>query len=389
MTVKMDLVIYYEGANSIEAWVSKLLPGYAPTFKKLPTSNSQDAFARLPKYVADILYLDKPDIIISGSTDGIHEKPIFSIELASCTPQYQHALQRFPRMLASVESQCPSILIMPLEKAENSGGDRFYKRSPAIDYGAVRLMDIYGVPAFVFDWPTSNGSLEFDGADNLPPIASNEMRELSSYLLDAILAFQNVEYMPSLMKKPSTRALIDKLRQRAYAEGAPSIARPGGGSGAASSAKLDKMSTVDLFNKVVTDGRATRKFLDRVPQHIVSREESVVMYPTRVAKHAGDPYVGMLCYYDIAFCRVGNVVRDRQYNLVAYCKGVYKAEMEEAMTRFKERTCPLSSSISEKNVVSYSYHLRNGCSHTKIKPVRIYAEMADLIVFEDGVLFGG
>ena len=122
--------------------MKKMLHGEKLTFKKLPIKNNEKSFTTLPKYVADILYLDKPDIIISGSTDGIHEKPIFSIEFAGCTPQYQHALQRFPRMLASVENGCPSILIIPPKKRENIG-NRIYNRSQAIDYGAVRLMDIY------------------------------------------------------------------------------------------------------------------------------------------------------------------------------------------------------------------------------------------------------
>lgn len=389
MNPPMDLIVYYEGANSIESWVSKLLPGYKPVFKKLPTSNKQEAFALLPKYVSDILYLDKPDIIISGTVDGIHEKPIFSIELAACTPQYQHALQRFPRMLASVENKCPSILIMALEKSENNGGARLYRRSQAIDYGAVRLMDIFGVPAFVFDWPTKDGTLQFEGSDALPPLNSVEMKELSAYLLDAISAFINADYMAALMKQPRTRALIDKSRQRAYGDGAPTIERPGGGTGAASKVKLEKLKTTDLLAKIISDGRSTKSLLNHVPAHIKSRTESVVMYPTRVVKHAGDPYVGMLCYYDIAFCRVGDVNRDRQYNLIAYCNGVKKAEMENAMASFKGKTCPLGDTISLKNVVTYSYHLRNGCSHTKSKPIRIYAEMADMIVFEDGVLFGG
>ena len=290
MKPTMDLIVYYEGADSIESWVSKLLPGYTPTFKKLPTSNKQQAFALLPKYVSDILYLDKPDIIISGTIDGIHEKPIFSIELAGCTPQYQHALQRFPRMLASVENKCPSILIMALEKSENNGGERLYRRSQAIDYGAVRLMDIFGVPAFVFDWPTKDGSLQYEGSDSLPPLSSLEMQELSAYLLDAIVAFKNADYMAALMKQPRTRTLIDKSRQRAYGKGAPTIERPGGGTGAASRVKLDKLKTKDLFNKIIKEGRSTKKLYNHVPAHIMSRTESVVMYPSRVVKHAGDPY---------------------------------------------------------------------------------------------------
>jgi hypothetical protein len=215
------------------------------------------------------------------------------------------------------------------------------------------------------------------------------MKELSSYLLDAIDAFRNADYIAALMKLPRTVELIDKSRQIAYNGGAPTITRPGGGIGAASKVKLDKFKTNDLFSKILADGRSTTKFLSEVPSHIKARTESIVMYPTRFMKKAGDPYVGMLCYYDIAFCRVGDVNRDRRYNLIAYCNGVKKADMENAMQSFKKNTCPLGDSIQLKNVVTYSYHLRNGCSHTKSKPVRIYAEIADMIVFEDGVLFGG
>ncbi|OCY13312.1 MAG: hypothetical protein BEV12_24245 [Microcystis aeruginosa CACIAM 03] len=106
----MELIIYYEGSTSTKDWIDALLPRHSKVFRRLPTANKGADFTMLPRYVADILYLDKPDIIISGSTDGIHEKPIFSIEFAGCTPQYQHALQRFPRMLASVENGCPSIV---------------------------------------------------------------------------------------------------------------------------------------------------------------------------------------------------------------------------------------------------------------------------------------
>ena len=64
------------------------------------------------------------------------------------------------------------------------------------------------------------------------------------------------------------------------------------------------------------------------------------MFPTRLTAHAGDPYVGMLCYYDIAFCRYGNSARERDKNLVALCKGVNKDEVETAMKRFNQSTCP-------------------------------------------------
>jgi len=40
------------------------------------------------------------------------------------------------------------------------------------------------------------------------------------------------------------------------------------------------------------------------------------------------------------------------------------------------------------NMLRYAYHLKNGCSKTKIKPVRIYSEIADVIAFSDGIIIG-
>jgi len=106
-----------------------------------------------------------------------------------------------------------------------------------------------------------------------------------------------------------------------------------------------------------------------------------------VTAHAGDPYVGMIGYYDIAFCRVGPSNRDRIYNLVAHAKGVSIDEVQLKMKDFHAAVCPFSKKISSANIVSYAYHLKHGCKATKIKPIRIYAELADAIIFDDGLIF--
>jgi hypothetical protein len=49
--------------------------------------------------------------------------------------------------------------------------------------------------------------------------------------------------------------------------------------------------------------------------------------------------------------------------------------------------CPFSSSIQVNNIEQYSYHLKHGCRETKTKPIRIYSELADILVFSDGVIF--
>ncbi len=383
----MELIAYYEGSTQTESWLNSVLDRDDIVYKKLPTQNNSIEFTKLPAYVADILYLDKPDIILSGSIDGKHEKPIFSLEFASCTPQYQHALQRFSRMMASVVNGCPSIIIIPKNKRENDNGVRVYARSRALEYGAVRLMDIYKTPAFVFDWEDSDGILTTQAETGLPAISSEAIQQLKKLLKSSIDQFYNIDYISSLWRLPIVKKILDQTRERAYHGGAPSIAQPGGGKGGTSQSKLDLIKTKDLLEQIALKSPTHKAQLNKISSFISEREESLVFYPTRVTKHAGDPYVGMIGYYDIAFCRVGTSTRDRNHNLVAHCDTVSIDEINTTMAEFHEHRCPFAEYLTTDRIETYSYHLKYGCKLTKMKPARIYAELADLIVFKDGIIY--
>ncbi|MCG2594590.1 hypothetical protein LZ009_17570 [Ramlibacter sp. XY19] len=356
----------------------------------MPFSNLGTDFAKLPAYVADILYLDKPDIILSARTDEFHEKPIISIELASCTPQYQHALQRFSRMMASVVNGCPSVLVMAPRKAENSGGTRMYQRSKAVDYGAVRLMDIYRIPAFVFDWPEEDGILCCEGATSFPQLSTASMQSLKAFVSDAIASFGSLDYVEALWRLPSARRHLEEARTRAYASGPPTVERPGGGvvvDGRGPAANLVLRPTADVLEEVRTRIARGSQLLAKLPPFISDRSQSLVFSPTRFMDHAGDPYVGMIGYYDMAFCRIGKSSRERQYNLVADCRTISAAEVEDSMRAFNDSSCPFQVGITPANVLQYAYHLKHGCRETKPKPIRIYSELADLVIFSDRILF--
>lgn len=383
----MNLIAYYEGNDQTKNWLNRVLNRDDIVFKKIPTQNNTIEFTKLPAYIADILYLDKPDIIISGSIDGKHEKPIFSIEFASCTPQYQHALQRFSRMMASVVNGCPSIIIIPKEKRENDGGVRRYKRSRALEYGAVRLMDIFRTPAFIFDWEDDDGILIMEDLMPLPKIDSNSIKELSSLLTQAIKEFHNIDYVNALWRLPIVKKKLDSTRVNAYTGGAPSIERPGGGTGGKSSSKLDLIETTELITQVQQKSRIHNAQINKISDFIKNRKQSLVFYPTRITAHAGDPYVGMIGYYDIAFCRVGKTTRERSYNLVAFCESVSINEVNSTMKNFNNRKCPFIEDLTTNKLEKYSYHLKYGCKLTKSKPVRIYAELADLVIFNDGIIY--
>lgn len=383
----MQLIAYYEGSTQTQNWLNAALNRTDIIYRKIPTQNNSIEFTKLPAYVADILYLDKPDIIISGSISGEHEKPIFSIEFASCTPQYQHALQRFSRMMASVVNGCPSVLILPQNKRENDEGIRMYKRSRAVEYGAVRLMDIFGVPAFIFDWEDDNGILKMEGTTGLPLLSSNSIKELSKLLNDSIKEFHKIDYVNALWRLPVSKKLLDETRVRAYTGGTPTIDQPGGGTGGTSSSKLDLIKTKDLLTKIEKISIVHKAQVKKISKFILEREDSLVFYPTRITAHAGDPYVGMIGYYDIAFCRVGKTTRERNYNLIAFCNDVSIDEINTTMTQFNNHKCPFVEDLTTKKLESYSYHLKYGCKLTKTKPARIHAELADIVVFNDGIIY--
>ena len=380
----MNLIAYYEGDDSVKTWFSSVVSANV-IYKKMPVRNDTNEYADLPAYVSDILYLDKPDLIISMQHDG-HEKPLLSIEFASCTPQYQHALQRFSRMLASISTGCPSVLIIPAIKRENSG-ERVYKRSAAIEYGAVRLMDIFKTSCFILDWPTDeNFFLMNEQGTQYPAIKSEGIKSLEEFISECINSREDVNYIESLSKKKVVNRLTDLIRTQAYRNGVPSISNPAGGN-KNSSVKLDLVNTKDIMQEISEKSSLHKALCDTAPTFITDREESLVFYPTRITAHAGDPYVGMIGYYDIAFTRFGKSTRERYYNLIAYAENVSISEVTDVMSKYVDNICPFKKGINERNSKIYNYHLKSGCKETKSKPVRIYAELADVIIFKDGVLF--
>jgi hypothetical protein len=70
------------------------------------------------------------------------------------------------------------VIILPMQKRENDQGIRKYARSRAIEYGAVRLMDIFKTPAFIFTSEDEDGILKMEKKMGLPQINSIPMIQL-------------------------------------------------------------------------------------------------------------------------------------------------------------------------------------------------------------------
>lgn len=382
----MDIIVYFEGDESVKAWLNSIIDTkHNVIYKKMPLKNASAGYADLPAYVSDILYLDKPDLIISMIHEG-HEKPLLSIEFSGSTPQYQHALQRFSRMLASATVDCPSVLIIPFRKRANSSAS-IYTRSTSVEYGAVKLVDIFQTPCFVLDWESdAQGFLMNQPSTQYPLISSPGISSLKDLIQACIASRQDINYSHSLFQKKIVHKLIDENRANAYRNGPPSISNPSGGS-RASRVKLDLLDTNNLLNDISNLSPFHQQLCTQAPEFIKDRKESLVFYPKRIIKKSGDPYVGMISYYDVAFTRYGKSTRDRHFNLVAYAKELSINEVTGGMSTFVERQCPFNQDLTKANSKLYNHHLRNGCKATKGKPIRIYAELADIVIFKDGVLF--
>ena len=373
--------IYYAGSDSEKKWIKRALPkGLLIKWQKLPGTNAGKLFFSSPNYVTDILYLDKPDFIISAQKKGSHEKPIVSIEYSACTPQYQHGIQRFSRMLASATQATPSIIIIPKQKKANSD-NQIYTRTKAIAYGAVKIKEIFNVPAYIFDWPEKKGILNHSSLPNLKDVRLLPFKKL---LKEMLFAFDDSSYLKTLVKSKISINESQKIQEEAFASGAPTIMNPGGGIGNVG-AKLDKVKTSELIKTIIAKLPKWKHTLSSLPTYFTQRKESVVFYPTRIIDHAGDPYVGMASYYDMAFCRNGPNPRERHTNLVADASQLSISEISDTMIAFKKHSCPFSMQISPQNLLKYSFYLKRGCRETKTKPLRIYSEIVDLLIFKDGV----
>lgn len=161
---------------------------------------------------------------------------------------------------------------------------------------------------------------------------------------------------------------------------------------------LETIRTVDLeaFLKAGTAMSVARikKTIGALPHRIFQRDKCLVFKPTgRLLEHAGDPYVGMLAFFDYAFCRTGTGVEDRKLNLIHMpANGASDHILDEfapdGYHSYWKNKCPFRESDlpSVEQQFAISHHLQYGCVLTKSKPQRVLGYFADLIVFQDAVL---
>ena len=354
----------------------------------IPDAGSAD-FLNLPERIKNILRLDKPDLIITLDIHKVDE-PVISLEITMTTPQSQHAKQRIPRIIAAAESNIPAIYLIPKRKL--SGGS-LYKIGSDVYFCLDKVQKMNRVPVIIYNWPDIEGTLITDNEfPNLPNINNEEMTDM----------FQTMDKMLELRLSSEHS---EQFKQNLYEDGwIKSQIKKTTDMGNEWDGDMGNFSTLELIktedlsnylqNNTRMNNRRITRTLDRLPQRILNRVNTLIFKPTgRMFDHAGDPYTGMISFFDYVYCRYGRNVEERHTNLVYMplkdgSKNIIDEFAPAGYNRFYENNCPLSVDTvpTLEQQFSISHHLQYGCVFTKKKPLRIYGYFSDMIFFQDSML---
>ena len=350
----------------------------------IPSPGTAD-FLNLPEPLKNVLRLDSPDLIVTMELNNA-DVPILSVEITTTTPQSQHFKQRIPRLIAAAEADIPAIYIIPKRKRTRSGN---YSLGADAYFTTSKIQQIHHIPVLVYHYPDDDGHLISDSRfPNQPRLSEastqRTFRTIKTVIRDAFAGRDS----HSLCDDPWIRNEI--AEQRAIGDTA--------------NVEIGNYSTLTLINtrelgdflKHNTNMRTSRirDTMEKLPDRITKRAETLIFRPSgRLFQHAGDPYVGMLAFFDYAFCRTGRGVEDRNRNIIHMPVGEKVSRiLDEFATsgyhKFWENDCPfrIDDVPTADQQFRISHCLQYGCVFTKIKPLRILGYFSDMIVFQDSVL---
>ncbi len=342
-------------------------------------------FLNLPEGIKNILRLDKPDLIATIELNGI-DVPAISIEITTTTPQSQHAKQRFPRIVAAAESGVPAIYIIPNRK--RSGGST-YRLGADLYFGAGCVQKVCGVPIFIYNYPDNAGMLLHDITyPNQPELSAESIKDCFT-TIDTVVKHR--------LKGQSMQLLMQDEWIATQLESQMTIA-------ARSNVQVDNyttlslLNTIDLMDFMIENTEMTQKRIEetlaKFPDRIRAREKTLIFRPGgRLFDHGNDPYSGMLAFFDYVFCRIGENIEDRKWNLIYMpinqeISRIVDEFAPRGYYKFWKQNCPFHQEgvPDVQSQFRISHHLQYGCIFSKIKPLRVLGYFSDLIIFQDAVL---
>ena len=370
---------FIEGVKPLkQTWTKEIIPAAGSA-----------GFLRLPEQIKRILRLDKPDLIATIERNG-RDEPVVSIEITSTTPHGQHTKQRFARLVAAAEAGVPCLYITPERKAALVGNrPHIYNLTASVYYALQRINTLNTAPAFIYCYSDLAGNLLTDSRfPQQPSLKHLDIQHAFRTIVSAISRLSANVDLAAWRRDPWVSSELKRIDTKAS----------GHAEAVSKYETLEEIDTRDLESYLLAATSMTQKWISQTlnesPPRLFSRDKSLIFKPNgRLFEKAGDPYCGMMAFFDYVFCRTGSGVEDRHTNLIYMpLKKSRPRDISDFATNGYHTFYKRDSAFRHKHVdkvaqqFQISHELQYGGVFTMIKPLRIYGYLADLIVFNDAML---
>lgn len=340
---------------------------------------SRREFPSVPRSLQQILYLDRPDIIV---THGPEHAPLVAVEMSAEAPTGHDSFQRFARVSACASLGVPFAYLLPERKWVQREGTtgRWDIYNPLIFEALLRVGRVHQVPVLGVLWSADKqhgrpeqGYLRCLGDEALPDPGLPGVRALFDFVDEVIRSHENGYPVARMLSTIQWAQWEQEMRQRYHERGG----------------RRGEWSPLSACKIVETSAlaRELKRRMPELPEHLKTRKETV-LYMTGSRTFRGDPYAGALVAIDYLCCREGPAPMSRRRNLGILFPSASMRQLTEKCRAFHQTGCPLSWPPDRARASPYyTLHLRDGCRYTKQKEIRIICYFADFIVFEDGIVF--
>ena len=336
-------------------------------------------FPSVPRSLQQILYLDRPDVVVTHGTEHV---PLVAVEMSAEAPTGHDAFQRFARVSACASCGVPFAYMFPERKWVRRQGTtgRWDVYNPLIFEALMRVGRVHQLSVLGVLWPADEaygraeqGYLRCHGDEALPDPNVPDVRVLFEFVDEVIRTYQEGYPAARILSSLRWAEWEQKMRQSFHR-------RRGHG---------EDWSPLSACKTVLTStlARELERRIPAMPEHLRARPETV-LYLTGSKTFRGDPYAGALVAIDYLRCREGPTPMHRRRNLCVVFPHAPMRQLTDKCRGFHRAGCPLSWGPERaKASPYYTLHLRDGCRYTKQKEIRILCYFADMLVFADGIVF--
>ncbi len=402
-----DRLIFYHHKNlalakyvAHYAALDSTILGVKTEFLSLPQQAAQPSWASLPRGLRRLLFFARPDLVICLD-DGVRPiHPVFAFEITQHVPARDHWMQRFSNLVGCAQEGVPGAYIMPFDMSAHPKFKSVI--DPAFFFAYDRVTEIHQTPMFIAEWetpdrhtPKSDKKFAAQPCSEMP-----DMKRAFDFLRTAVDAAYHGRPTASLMRERSIIDLRDRIRQRAYQTGLPSItsfarlanSMPDGKPLTLNEFKAWVGSKNLVLPKDLPDRMIRRdKFLVFTPQVSIrgkTKDELRAALMKRIDEKGGDPYLGQPLVFDYLFCRLGATPYERDCSVVANLTDLKFSDLAKFHRKIWEASPLQFTKLKDiKHIPTYTMHLKEGGVETMKNFLKLYAFTADVIVFDDGILY--